>query len=67
MSEHLGHFYTEVECYHLNRTQFETGDMPVPDQWRIANAVNEIWKKMELDNFEQETNDQKTLIIKDEL
>lgn len=47
MSGHLAHFYSEVECYHLNATELSMGRMPPLDQERITDAVGEAWQKME--------------------
>lgn len=47
MSQHLTHFYSEVECYHLNVTEFSKGKMPSSDQQRVVDAVGEAWQKME--------------------
>jgi hypothetical protein len=47
MSQHLTHFYSEVECYHLNDNEFSLGEMPACDQQRIVDTVQEAWLKME--------------------
>lgn len=47
MSTHLCHFWYEVECYHLNATEFMARSMPLVDQHRIVNAVKQAWEEVQ--------------------